>query len=91
MLGETATKEIVDTLLQKELESGVQTIQYQINTLMTTNGLQKLAIVKTGEPYQGCVSSAHANGQLSRETKVVREPKSRNGYGDTVSSFSIAL
>ena len=38
MLGETATKEIVDTLLQKELESGVQTIQYQINTLMTTNG-----------------------------------------------------
>ena len=39
MLGETATKEIVDTLLQKELESGVQTIQYQINPLMTTNGL----------------------------------------------------
>lgn len=38
MLGETATEEIVDTLLQKELESGVQTIQYQINTLMTTNG-----------------------------------------------------
>lgn len=31
-------KTTVDTLLQKELESGVQTIQYQINTLMTTNG-----------------------------------------------------
>lgn len=28
----------VATSLQKELESGVQTIQYQINTLMTTNG-----------------------------------------------------
>ena len=28
----------VDTLLRKELESGVQTIQYQINTLMTVNG-----------------------------------------------------
>lgn len=28
----------VSTLLQKELEAGVQTIQYQINTLMTTNG-----------------------------------------------------
>lgn len=28
----------VEVLLQKELESGVQTIQYQINTLMTTNG-----------------------------------------------------
>lgn len=28
----------VQTLLQKELESGVQTIQYQINTLMSSNG-----------------------------------------------------
>ena len=28
----------VDLLLKKELQSGVQTIQYQINTLMTTNG-----------------------------------------------------
>ena len=32
------TDAVVETLLQKELESGVQTIQYQINTLMTTNG-----------------------------------------------------
>ena len=29
---------IVEELLQKELVSGVQTIQYQINTFMTTNG-----------------------------------------------------
>lgn len=28
----------VETLMKKELASGVQTIQYQINTLMTTNG-----------------------------------------------------
>lgn len=28
----------IDALLRKELQSGVQTIQYQINTLMTTNG-----------------------------------------------------
>lgn len=28
----------VELLTQKELEAGVQTIQYQINTLMTTNG-----------------------------------------------------
>lgn len=28
----------VDVLLKKELQSGIQTIQYQINTLMTTNG-----------------------------------------------------
>ena len=31
-------KEAVDKLLIKELRAGVQTIQYQINTLMTTNG-----------------------------------------------------
>lgn len=41
-LGDAATTEIVDKLvkerLQSELSSGVQTIQYQINTLMTTNG-----------------------------------------------------
>ena len=30
--------ELVDVELKKELASGVQTIQYQINTLMTTNG-----------------------------------------------------
>ena len=29
---------VVERLTRKELESGVQTIQYQINTLMTTNG-----------------------------------------------------
>ena len=28
----------VEVLMKKELASGVQTIQYQINTLMTTNG-----------------------------------------------------
>lgn len=34
---ETLNK-LVNNLLQEELKSGVQTIQYQINTLMTTNG-----------------------------------------------------
>ena len=41
-LGEDADPEIVEKLtmdrLQDELRGGVQTIQYQINTLMTTNG-----------------------------------------------------
>ena len=32
----------VEALLKKELQSGVQTIQYQINTLMTTNGQSPL-------------------------------------------------
>ncbi len=35
---EANREEIANVLLQKELEAGVQTIQYQINTLMTTNG-----------------------------------------------------
>ncbi|MBO5200835.1 MAG: anaerobic ribonucleoside-triphosphate reductase [Clostridia bacterium] len=33
-----ALKGLVDYRLREELKSGVQTIQYQINTLMTTNG-----------------------------------------------------
>ncbi len=37
-LTEKIIEEIVDQRLQAELSSGVQTIQYQINTLMTTNG-----------------------------------------------------
>ena len=31
-------KEIVEQRVKKEIEKGVQTMQYQINTLMTTNG-----------------------------------------------------
>lgn len=37
-LDEKAIKDIVDMRVDDELKSGVQTIQYQINTLMTTNG-----------------------------------------------------
>ena len=37
LLGSTI-EELVDARVRHELESGVQTIQYQINTLMTTNG-----------------------------------------------------
>ena len=35
---ETLLAEVVNNAVQSELEAGVQTIQYQINTLMTTNG-----------------------------------------------------
>ena len=42
VLGKVVDKEIINKLVdeevKKELASGVQTIQYQINTLMTTNG-----------------------------------------------------
>ncbi len=37
-IGEADLQRIVDIRLRDELKSGVQTIQYQINTLMTTNG-----------------------------------------------------
>ncbi len=37
-LSKKVIKELVDDRLRSELSSGVQTIQYQINTLMTTNG-----------------------------------------------------
>ncbi len=38
ILSEEVIKEIVEKRVYDELKSGVQTIQYQINTLMTTNG-----------------------------------------------------
>ena len=37
-LSGSTIEELVDVRVRHELESGVQTIQYQINTLMTTNG-----------------------------------------------------
>ena len=37
-IGEAELERVVEIRLQDELRSGVQTIQYQINTLMTTNG-----------------------------------------------------
>ena len=37
-ISDRALKELVNDRLLDELKSGVQTIQYQINTLMTTNG-----------------------------------------------------
>ena len=37
-LDDETINKIVDSRLRDELKSGVQTIQYQINTLMTTNG-----------------------------------------------------
>jgi ribonucleoside-triphosphate reductase len=48
-------KAIVDALLQAELRSGVQTIQYQINTLMTTNGQSPFVTIfmnlREDDPY----------------------------------------
>ena len=57
--GEDVSEELIEKLtrerLQEELKSGVQTIQYQINTLMTTNGQSPFVTLflylKEGDPY----------------------------------------
>ncbi len=57
--GETLDKETIDKIvaqrLNDELKSGVQTIQYQINTLMTTNGQSPFVTLflnlKPGDEY----------------------------------------
>lgn len=46
---------IVDERLREELKAGVQTVQYQINTLMTTNGQSPFVTLflylRDGDPY----------------------------------------
>ena len=57
--GEGVSEELIEKLtrerIQEELKSGVQTIQYQINTLMTTNGQSPFVTLflylKEGDPY----------------------------------------
>ncbi len=57
--GENVSEELIEKLVQErlneELKSGVQTIQYQINTLMTTNGQSPFVTLflylKDGDPY----------------------------------------
>lgn len=48
-------EDLVDTRLKAELKAGVQTIQYQINTLMTTNGQSPFVTLflhlEEGDPY----------------------------------------
>ncbi len=52
---EATMERLVDDQLRTELKSGVQTVQYQINTLMTTNGQSPFVTLflnlKAGDPY----------------------------------------
>ena len=54
-LDETLLDKLVDERLRTELSNGVQTIQYQINTLMTTNGQSPFVTlflyVRDEDPY----------------------------------------
>lgn len=53
-------KRTIDALVEKELKAGVQTIQYQINTLMTTNGQAPFVTlflhIENGHEYEKEVS-----------------------------------
>ena len=54
---DTATLErLVDARVRDEMKSGVQTVQYQINTLMTTNGQSPFVTlflnIPQGDPYE---------------------------------------
>ena len=54
-VSETLIEKLVQERLREELKSGVQTIQYQINTLMTTNGQSPFVTLflylKEDDPY----------------------------------------
>ena len=54
-LTEAQKEKIVDARLKREIASGVQTLQYQINTLMTTNGQTPFVTIfmnlKKDDPY----------------------------------------
>lgn len=55
VLSDEMIEKIVDSRVRDELKSGVQTIQYQINTLMTTNGQSPFVTLflrmKEDDPY----------------------------------------
>ena len=54
-LSDDIIEDLVQTRLKAELKAGVQTIQYQINTLMTTNGQSPFVTLflhlEDGDPY----------------------------------------
>lgn len=57
MIGDIETaQKMADAMTKKDLQSGIQTIQYQINTLMTSNGQAPFVTlfmhVKDGDPYE---------------------------------------
>ena len=55
LVDEATVERLVDDRVRDELKSGVQTIQYQINTLMTTNGQSPFVtlflVLRDDDPY----------------------------------------
>ena len=64
-------KKLVDEETKKELASGVQTIQYQINTLMTTNGQS---------PFVTLFMNLEANDPYIEENAMIIEEIIRQRY-----------
>lgn len=54
VLKEAMIKRLIASDLKEDVKRGVQMIQYQITTLMTTNGWCKLGCYKNWLTYQGC-------------------------------------
>ncbi|MBR5535706.1 MAG: anaerobic ribonucleoside-triphosphate reductase [Clostridia bacterium] len=73
--GETLDKDTIDKIvsqrLNDELKSGVQTIQYQINTLMTTNGQS---------PFVTLFLNLKANDEYIEENAMIIEEILRQRY-----------
>lgn len=58
------TDDLLNTLVKQELTAGVQTIQYQINTLMTTNGQS---------PFVTLFLNLEADDEYAEETAMIIE------------------
>ena len=67
---DTATLErLVDARVRDEMKSGVQTVQYQINTLMTTNGQSPFVTlvlnIPQGDPYEALLPPQEPHPSVS--------------------------
>ncbi len=65
-------KELAEKLLRKEVEAGIQTVQYQVITLMTTNGQAPFITV---EMYLGEVSDPQTKADLALLIEVMLEQR----------------
>ena len=70
-LSEEAIEQIAQDRLKEELAAGVQTIQYQINTLMTTNGQS---------PFVTLFLNLEENDPYKKETAMIIEEILRQRY-----------
>ena len=70
VMDEDTIEELVQDRLEDELRSGVQTIQYQINTLMTTNGQSPFVtlFLWLDEEDENIEEKARNNNEINRQS-----------------------